>query len=235
MNTLVIAKRELKAFFMSPIAYIVGAAFLFIAGLFFVITVVISSSATLLQVFNVISVILLFIAPVLTMRLLAEESRTGTLELLMTAPVRDWEVVLGKFLATFIFLVSILTPTLYYLFLLTQFGAPDVPVTLSGYFGIILLGAMLISLGMLTSAMSANQVVAAVLGVALSLSFWLIGGLAQNFDGTLQRLIRYVSIQEHLRDFILGLITSANITYFLSVTAVALFLTIRVIEIRRWR
>ena len=103
MNTLVIAKRELGAFFVSPIAYIVGAAFLFITGLFFVFTVVISNIATLAQVFQVTAVILLFMAPILTMRLLSEEARSGTLELLLTAPVRDWEVVLGKFLATWLF------------------------------------------------------------------------------------------------------------------------------------
>ncbi|MDX1524332.1 MAG: ABC transporter permease, partial [Anaerolineae bacterium] len=233
MNTFVIAKRELKAFFVSPIAYIVGAAFLFITGLFFVFTVTISNTASLIQVFNVTSVILLFVAPILTMRLLAEEARSGTLELLLTAPVRDWEVVLGKFLATFVFLAALLTPTLYYLLLLIQFGNPDVAVTFSGYLGILLLGAMLISFGLFTSALSANQIVAAVLGIALSLSFWLSGGLASAFDGTFGRVLAYASTQDHLRDFILGLISSANIIYFLSVTAGILFLTVRVLEIRR--
>ena len=237
MNTVVIAKRELKSFFVSPIAYLVGAAILFITGLFFVFSITISEfpTATLLPIFNVMSVILLFVAPILTMRLLAEEARSGTLELLMTAPVRDWEVVLGKFLATFIFFLALLLPTLYYLFLLSQYGSPDVPVTFSGYLGIILLGAMLISFGLLTSAMSTNQIVAAVLGIGLSLTFWLAGGLASTFDGPLGQFFDYISIQSHLRDFILGLVTSTNIIYFISVTAAALFLAVRVLEIRRWR
>jgi ABC-2 type transport system permease protein len=169
MNTLIITRRELTAFFVSTIAYIVGAAFLFITGLFFFFTVSLSGVATLSQVFSVISTVLLFIAPVLTMRLLAEEARLGTLELLLTAPVRDWEVVLGKFLAAFIFFLVMLLPTLYYLFVLTRFGSPDLPVTLSGYLGIILLGAMLLSIGILTSALSTNQIIAAVMGVALSI------------------------------------------------------------------
>lgn len=235
MNTFVIAKRELKAFFVSAIAYLVGAAFLFVTGLFFVFTVTINNIASFLQVFNVTSVILLFIAPILTMRLLAEESRSGTLELLMTAPVRDWEVVLGKFLAVFTFFVALLVPTLYYLALLAYYGTPDIPVTFSGYVGVILLGAMLLSFGLLTSALSANQIVAAILGIALSLTFWLAGGLATLFDGPFGHLLEYISLQNHLGDFILGLITSTNVIYFLSITAVALFLTIRVLEIRRWR
>jgi ABC-2 type transport system permease protein len=235
MNTFIIAKRELKAFFVSPIAYLVGAAFLFITGLFFVFTVTINTIASFLQVFNVTIVILLFIAPILTMRLLAEESRSGTLELLMTAPVRDWEVVLGKFLAVFIFFVALLLPTLFYLFLLIQYGTPDILVTFSGYLGIILLGAMLLSFGLFTSALSANQIVAAILGIALSLTFWLAGGLATTFDGPFGRFLEYISVQSHIRDFVLGLITSTNVIYFLSITAIALFLTIRVLEIKRWR
>jgi ABC-2 type transport system permease protein len=235
MNTFIIAKRELKAFFVSTIAYLVGAAFLFITGLFFVFTVTINTIASFLQVFNVTIVILLFIAPILTMRLLAEESRSGTLELLMTAPVRDWEVVLGKFLAVFIFFVALLLPTLFYLFLLIQYGTPDILVTFSGYLGIILLGAMLLSFGLFTSALSANQIVAAIVGIALSLTFWLAGGLATTFDGPFGRFLEYISVQSHIRDFVLGLITSTNVIYFLSITAIALFLTIRVLEIKRWR
>lgn len=235
MNTFVIAKREIGAFFVSPIAYVVGAALLFMTGLFFVFTVVIGNVATLAQVFEVTSIVLLFLAPILTMRLLSEEARSGTLELLLTAPVRDWEVVLGKFVAAFLFSIAMLVPTLYYLFLLTRYGSPDIPVTLSGYLGIFLLSAMLISLGTLTSAMSANQIVAAVLGVALTLTFWLTGGLATVLGGPLGTVLEYLSVQEHFRDFVLGLITSTNIVYFLSVTATALFLATRVLEVRRWR
>jgi len=235
MNALVIAKRELAAFFSSPIAYVVGAAFLFITGLFFYFTVAFESVATLTQVFTVIAVVLLFVAPVLTMRLLAEEARSGTLELLLTAPVRDWEVVIGKFVAALLFFLAMLGPTLYYLFLLTRYGLPDIPVTFSGYAGIVLLGAMLLSLGVLTSAMSANQIIAAVLGIALALAFWLVGALGSSVEGTVGNLLTYLGIQNHLADFLSGLVSTSNIVYFLSVTAAALFLATRVLEIRRWR
>jgi ABC-2 type transport system permease protein len=236
MNTWVIMKRELAAFFVSPVAYVVGAAFLFITGLFFFFTVSLAGLATLAEVFNVIGVVLLFIAPILTMRLIAEEARSGTLELLITSPVRDWEVVLGKFLAAFLFFVALLVPTLYYLFLLTRYGNPDIPVTLSGYLGVILLGGMLLSCGLLTSALSANQIIAAVLGVALSLFFWMAGALGTALsESALGSIFDYLAVQNHFTDFLLGLISTGNIVYFLSITAGALFLATRVLEVRRWR
>lgn len=235
MNALVIAKRELAAYFLSPIAYVVGAAFLFITGLFFYLTIAFEYLATLSQVFTAIAVILLFVAPILTMRLLAEEARSGTLELLMTAPVRDWEVVFGKFAAAFLFFMAMLVPTLYYLLVLTFYGVPDLPVTFSGYLGLVLLGGMLLSLGVLTSAMSANQIIAAVLGIALALSFWLVGGLGATLQGPLGTLLAFLAVQNHFADFLVGLITTSGIVYFLSVMAAALFLATRVLEIRRWR
>jgi len=235
MNALIITKREILAFFDSPLAYMVGAVFLFITGVSFFSTAAMHNIATLTQVFNVIGVALLFITPVLTMRLLSEEVRSGTLELLLTAPIRDWEIVLGKFLAAFLLFAIILTPTLYYLFLLIQYDNPDISVTFSGYLGIILLGAMLISLGVLTSALSANQIIAAILAGALSLFFWLAGGLGTALGGSLGDLFTYLSIQEHFTDFLLGLITLNNIVYFLSITAGALFITTHILEARRCR
>lgn len=235
MNLFVIAKRELGTFFASPIAYLVGAGFLFITGFIFVLIVTQGQVASLFQLFNTTSVVLLFVAPILTMRLVAEEARSGTLELLMTAPVRDWEVITGKFLAAFLFLVAMIAPTLLYLVLLVYFGQPDVPVTLASYMGLLLLGATLISFGVLTSAMSTNQIVAAVLGVALSLGFWLVGGLTKTFDGPLSYLFEYISFQEHLRSFTLGLVSTKSVVYFLSATAAALFLATRILEVRRWR
>lgn len=234
MNTFIIARRELTVFFVSPMAYIVSAAFLFINGLFFFFTVVISGVATLSHVFSVISIVLLFVAPVLTMRLLAEEARSGTLELLLTSPVRDWELVLGKFLAAFLFFLAMLLPTLYYLFLLTRYGNPAIPVTLSGYLGVILLGAMLLSFGLLTSAMTDNQLIAAVLGVALSLTFWVAGGLGMALGGSVGDFFEHISVQKHFTDFLLGLVTTNNIIYFLCITAGALFLATRMLEVRRW-
>jgi len=135
----------------------------------------------------------------------------------------------------FSFFAVLLVPTLYYLFLLTRFDSPDIAVTLSGYLGILLLAAMLIGLGVLTSAVSNNQIVAAGLGIILSAAFWMAGGLAYFFPGFAGNFLKNLSIQKHLFDFMLGLISLTNIIYFLSITAAALFLATRILEIRRWR
>ena len=131
------------------------------------------------------------------------------------------------------FFVIMLTPTLIYLVILMYYGNPDLPVTFSSYLGIILLGNMLISLGVLTSALSSNQTVAGLLAVMASLFFWLVGELGAIIGGIAGFIFTYLSIQEHYTDFVLGLITTNNIVYFLSVSVGALFITARIIRIRR--
>lgn len=215
-------------------AYMVWAAFLFITGLSFVLTLILDHAATLAQNFQVIGLVLLFIVPLLTMRSLAEESKSGTLELLLTAPIRDGEVVLGKFFAALIFFVIMLLPTLYYLFLLTCFGMPNIPMTFSGYLGVLLLGAMLISFGILASALLSTPITAAIMSVGISLTFILFGRLAYLFPGMGGDTLRYLSIQEHYADFLSGLISSTHIIYFLSFTTASLFLATRMLEAKRW-
>lgn len=235
MKILVIARRELSTFFLSPLAYMIGAAFLFISGFVFFFTAVLNEIASLAQFFNAISLALLFLIPILTMRLLSNEARSGTLELLLTTPVRDSDVVIGKFLATFLFFIIMLTPTLSYLMILVYYGNPDLPVTFSSYLGIILLGNMLISLGILTSTLSDNQIIAALLAIILSLCFWSVGRLGAITGGVAGFVFSYLSIQEHYIDFVSGLITTNNIVYFLSVTMGSLFITTYILQIRRER
>jgi ABC-2 type transport system permease protein len=235
MNAFIIARRELSVFFISPIAYITGATFLFITGLIFFFTIALHNVATLSNVFSGIAITLIFVAPLLTRHLLSTEAQSGTLELLVTAPVHNWEVVIGKFLAAFLLFLTVLAPTLSYLVLLVCCGNPDILVTLSGYLGVILLGAMLVSVGVLTSALSTNQMVAAILAVVLSIFFWLVGGLGAAIDGLPGYFLAYLSSQGHFTDFVLGLITTNNVVYFLSVTIGALFITTRILEVRRWR
>lgn len=233
MKTLVIARRELSTFFLSPLAYMTGAIFLVISGLVFFFTAILNGIASLAQFFNIISVVLVFLVPILTMRLLSSEARSGTLEFLLTTPVRESEVVIGKFLAAFLLFVIMLTPTLFYLIILIYYGNPDLPVTFSSYLGIILLGSMLISFGILTSALVDNQFVAALLAFMVSLSFWLVDGLGAVTGGIADFIFTYLSIREHYTDFVLGLITTNNIIYFLSVTVGTLFITAHILRIRR--
>ena len=180
-NTLAIAKRELVSYFTSPVAYVVTAAFLVIMGLLFGYVLAAPLQyrvASLSPVLGSVPVILLLVAPALTMRLLAEEQRSGTIELLLTAPVRDWEVVAGKFLASLALFLTMVALTLYYPLILMTFGNPDMGVLAASYIGVILIGASFLSLGLLASSLSQNQVVAAMISFGLILSLWLIGFLS---------------------------------------------------------
>jgi len=233
MNAFIIARRELSALLSSPRTYIIGAIFLLIIGLVFFFTVAIHQTATLSRAFNGTAIGLLFIAPLLTMRLFSKEARSGTLELLLTAPVRNWEVVLGKFLAVLLFFMVLLSPTLVYLLLLVGYGHPDFLVTLSGYLGVILLAMMLMSLGLLSSALTAHHFVAAVLTLGLSLFFGLIGELNVVFNGTLGFILSHLSFPTRFTDFVAGLVTINNTFYFLSITLAALFITTQVLQVRR--
>ena len=153
-NMFVITYKELRAYFTSPIAYVVIAAFLVIMGVFFSLIVYFTRVASLRGVFGNMAFILLFVAPALTMRLLAEEQRSGTIELLLTLPVRDWQVVLGKFLASLAVYAVILALTLYYPLLMLRLGNPDRGPIVSAYLGLLLLGASFLSIGVFTSSLS---------------------------------------------------------------------------------
>lgn len=236
-NMLIIARRELGAFFASPIAYLVTAGFLAIAGYFFSVILVLSRQATMQFVFGNMVVVLLFIAPLLAMRLLSEEQRSGTIELLMTAPVRDWQVVWGKWLAAFVLFLVMMAFTGLYAVVLWRLGNPDLGPMLSGYLGIILLGGALLALGTLTSAVTENQIVAAVLGVALAVLLYVSSALTDlsGAGSLLGRFFEYLALSEHLSDFTRGVVDTTHVIFYLSVTAGALYLATRALETRRWR
>ena len=236
-NTLSIAKRELIAYFTSPVAYVVTAAFLVIMGLLFgyVLTAPLQYRvADLSPVLGSVPVILLLVAPALTMRLLAEEQRSGTIELLLTAPVRDWEVVGGKFLASLTLFLTMVALTLYYPLILMAFGNPDLGVLAASYIGVILIGASFLSLGLLASSLSQNQVVAAMISFGLILSLWLIGFLSGIVTGPGADIVDYISIVAHYGDFMKGIVASKDVIYYLSIIGGALFLATRSLETRRW-
>jgi ABC-2 type transport system permease protein len=225
VNIWVIAKREWGAFLVSPLVYIAGAAFLFVSGLFFVLELVAGSAAALTQVFETMGVLLLGLAPLLAMRLLSEEARSGTLELLLTAPVREGEVVIGKFLAAFLWLMMLLSPTLVYVFLWSSYGNFNSLTVLTGYLGLILLGALVLSVGMLTSAIFVQPWRSAGVGLALMGAWWLAGWLT----------LTNVSPQPHFFDLACGLGNPTDVIYFLTITTAALFLSICVLAAKRGR
>ncbi|TAK22895.1 MAG: ABC transporter permease [Chloroflexota bacterium] len=233
--TIAIARRELGAYFRSPLAYVVIAAFLFVAGYFFAANVIFTRQATVRPLFQTMNTILLLLAPMITMRLLAEEQKTGTIELLLTSPVRDYEVVIGKFLAGLGFFGAMLAVTLYYPFLLFVYGNPDVGGIIGGYLGAILFCGAIVAIGLFASATTSNQIIAAVITFAVLLLLWVIDGLASTFGGRVGDILSYAALYGHFNDMTRGMIDTKDIVYYLTVIAAGLFLTWRAIESRRWR
>ena len=236
MNTFNIAWKETKSYFGTPAAYVVGAMFLALTGVFFVSEITSPfAEADVREIVDWASFFIIFLAPLLTMRLLAEEQKLGTLELLLTSPVRDWEVVIGKYLASLLILAAILAATLYYVLLLYVFGSPDTGPILSGYFGLLLYGAAALAIGLLGSSFSGNQIVAAVVGIAILLMLSYVDRIGDLVEGVVRQIVQGMSMNSHIVDFTRGVIDLSSVVYFLSLAAVFIFLAIRSLETRRWR
>lgn len=234
-NTVAIAWRETKAYFLTPTAYVVGSMFLVLTGIFFVFEVTSTfPEATVRGLIEWSSFFMVFLSPLLTMRLLAEEQKLGTLELLLTAPVRDWEVVVGKYLAALLTMIVTVLMTLYYVLLIYWFGDPDTGPVLSSYLGLVLYGSAALSVGLLASSLSSNQIVAAVVGTAALLTLSFLDAVAQLVSGVAREVLNGLSMDAHLVDFNRGVVDTSNIVYYVSITAVFLFVTVRLVEMRRW-
>lgn len=234
-TTLAIAERELKSFFASTVAWIIAAAFMAISGFLFSVILLNSNEASMRFLISNLSVVFLFIAPFLTMRLLAEENRLGTVELLLTNPVRDIEVVLGKFLGVMAFILVMLAFTLYFPLLLFIFGTPDPGPIITGYLGVVLQAAAFAAIGLAISSTTENQIVAAFLAFAINLILWLSESISTFLGKPLSDVAKYLSITSHFQDFSRGVIDSSHVIFFLSVVAAALFLTYLSLQTRRWR
>jgi ABC-2 type transport system permease protein len=233
-NAWTVAKRELYAYLNSPIAYFIAAAFLFLCGLFFAGGVAQWQDASLQSMFGSLSLVILFIAPLLTMRLLAREQDTGTIELLLTAPIRDGEVVLGKFLASYLFYLGMVAVTGLYVPIVIRYGTPDLGVIGASYLGLALLGAALLALGVFTSSLTRSQVVAAVLGVGIGATLWLLEAISPVL-GPGREVLAFLSPAGHYFGFLEGTIDTRALTYFCSFVFVFLFLAGQVLQARRWR
>jgi len=235
-NTLAIAWKEIQVYFTTPTAYVIGAMFLIYAGIMFVLDVTSQTPQASVRSFILpSSFFFILLSPLLTMRLLAEEQKLGTLELLLTAPVRDWEVVIGKYLASIAILIATIALTVYYVIMIYAFGDPDSGPVLSAYLGVVLYGAAALSVGLLASSLSANQIVSSVVGMGTLLVFTFIDVVGSRLSGTPADILNNISMRVHFSDFSRGIIDTSNIIYYLSIIAVFLFLTIRSVETRRWR
>lgn len=244
-NIMLIASKELRSYLTSPMAYIVVCIFLLLSGLFFVLYLTNTSfnDTSLkgfidpLSVFGVQTggnVLILLFAVVLTMRTLAEEKKLGTWELLLTSPVRDSDIVLGKFLGSMGILITMLVLTLFYPLLLVIFGDPDMGPIWTSYLGLFLLGSTALSVGIFASSLTSNQIVAAVVSGAILFGLWVIGIIASSVPQALQQVLNYISLSYHSAGFEVGIIDTRDIVYYLSITALFLYFSTRSLEASRW-
>jgi len=231
-----VAWKEIQVYFSSPTAYIVGMMFLALTGFLFARGLGGPlPEASLSDFFQGATIILLLLAPALTMRLMAEEQKLGTIELLLTSPVGDWEIVVGKYLASLAILVGTVGFTLYYTIMLVVFANPDPGPIYAGYLGLFLYGAAALSVGLLASTLTSNQIVAAVVAMGILLALYSIDFATGAVGGTASTVLSGMSIRSHFDDFDRGIIDTKHVVYYLSFTAFFLFLTIRALESRRWR
>ena len=251
LATLSLVRREFGAYFLSPIAYVVLAVFLAVTGHLFYLTLMQLTAAgpkgvefpmQLMLGDEKFWLVYLFIPPLLTMRLFAEERSTGTLEVLMTAPLTDWQVVLSKYFACFAFYIVLWLPTLAYLPAIlspeTPQGRIDPMPVLSSYLGLVLAGSMFLALGLFVSSLVRSQLVAALISLFLSLGFIVVGIWRPEMDtgSTWYRILFFFSVPLHFyRDFGRGLMDTRHLILYVSVAAFCLFLTVRSLESRRWR
>lgn len=239
--------KELAACFLSPIAYIMIVFFLVVMGFSFWLLVSIlfqgSVAATIMnELFGSIFfwISMLIVVPVLTMRLFAEEKRAGTIETLMTAPITDAEVVLAKYAGALTFFIIMWIPTAAYMLILRRFSPlttpPDPGPMLSGYLGAVLVGSLYLSIGLFCSALTRNQIVAAIICFAVLNIAFFTGFLAYvGRDETVRNVAMYLSSVEHMRDFARGAVDTRSVVFYVTGTAFMLFATVKVVESRKWK
>jgi len=224
--------KEVRALFYSPIAYIIIGVFLILMGYSFTITLFMNKFATLVHIFFQSAGLLFLLIPIITMRLFAEERKAGTLELLLTAPVRESHVVIAKYLASMAVVLAMIALTGAYALVLGLFGSPEWGPIYSGYLGLALLSSTLVSLGLMVSALTANQVVAAIVTIGISFLLWTIDTLAAMMPDALERVLISFSLLARFQPFVTGAMYLSDFGFFVSSTLLALFLAMRALARR---
>lgn len=256
-NIFAIVEREFRAYFASPVAYVVLTGFLFLSGIVFqgllgqVMeyqlraamqaqsgrgSAAVDAPAVVTQQFlGTVSVLLLFIIPMITMGLFSEEKRRGTIELLLTAPLTDLQVVLGKFFAGVSFMLLLLLSTWIPMSALYLYSAPATGPILTNYLGVALYGLALVAIGLFVSTLTENQIISGVLGFVIALALWFFDLLASRAEAGTRAILEYLSVISHLNDFMRGVIATSHVIFYLSLMFMGLFLTYRSVESLRWR
>jgi len=254
-NILAIAQKELKSYFASPIAYIVIGLWALLYGYFFaaILHFFVQQSMQMSQFgmqgpqsMNVnqqlirpllqnVLILILFLMPMVTMRAYSEEKRSGTIELLLTSPLTDWQIILGKFFGAMGLYASMLVVTLIHLGVLFVYGNPEWKPVMTAYLGLLLLGGCFISVGLFISSLTKNQIVAGMATFAVFLLLWIITWIGSFSGPTIDQLTQYLSITDHLDDFGKGVLDTTHLIYYLSFITFGLFLTSKSVESERWR
>jgi ABC-2 type transport system permease protein len=252
-NIMAIAEREVRAYFSSPIAYVVIGFFALLYGYFFYALLEYFMRQSMQmgmagpgQTMNInqmligpvlvnSTVIFLFLFPLITMRTYSEEKRSGTIELLLTSPITDFEIIMGKFIGAMLLYMAMLAVTLLHMGVLFYYGTPEWKPVLTGYLGMILMGGCFLSLGLFISSLSKNQIVAGVATFAVFLMLWVINWIGTFMGPTTQAVLAHLSITDHFDDFSKGIIDTKHLIYYVSFIAFGLFLTMKSVDSERWR
>jgi len=226
--------KEVRSFFNSPVAYIVIVVYLAILGWFFVSNLFINNMSTLRTVFEMTPFLLLFFAPAMTMRLISEEKKAGTLELLFTKPIKEYEIVTGKFLAAWVLYFFTLLPTLCYYITITFIGTLDTGTVIGGYLGLMLVGAVFLAVSVFGSALTENQVVAFIVSLFIVFALFMLDKILFYLPITLATILEYISVDYHFSNIARGVIDTRDIIYYISTVSFALFMATSVLQKRRW-
>ncbi|NOY91925.1 MAG: ABC transporter permease subunit [Deltaproteobacteria bacterium] len=233
-NTSTIAGRQFRSYFNGAAAYIVISIVMLALGILFWKTFFLYGKSTTREMFRWLSLILVFAAPAISMGLLAEEKRTGTIELLITMPVKDSEVILGKYIGVMGLYVVLLLLTLPYPFSVSSLGHLDWGTVISGYVGLFLWGGAMLAIGLMASSFTDNQLVAFFIGLAINFSLWLIGPMLQLLPAEFASIFQWLSFDFHFERMQRGVIAVRDVIYFLSIVAIGLSVAFRSLESRRW-
>lgn len=236
-NISTLCKKEFKAYFNSPIAYIFITIFLALTNWLFFVSFFLMGQANMRGYFAILPWVFLFFVPAITMRMWAEEKKMGTIELLLTWPVKDIEVVGGKFLASFLFLIVTVCSSITIPITLVILGSPEIGPIVASYLGSFLMGAAYLSIGLFVSSLTENQIVAFILAVAISFMFFIIGEpfVTARLPGLVVPVAEYLGLGTHFNSISRGVIDSRDIVYYLSVIGFFLFLNVRSIASRNWK
>ena len=234
-NILSIYKKELRSFFTTPMAYIFLVVFALVNGYFFTNTFFLYNQSDMRSLFGIVPLVYLFFIPAVSMGLISREKSLGTIEIITTLPVRERDIVIGKFLAGLtLILVALFTTLIHYITLYNVGTTIDHGAVFTGYLGLALLGGVYTSVGIFSSSLTENQVIAFIVGIAIVITFFLMAKLLVFVPPGLAGLIQYMSTEFHLSNMSRGVIDTRNIVYFGSVIGFFLFMTTRVLESRKW-